>query len=184
MKNIIISTVAAVMVAFGIGIFVTGCDELPSEEKIEMLSKSIGVAAGCAVDLSGVSDKDRNAILEVLDIVDDVVPAPNESFATAWKPVIDNTVQKLVDEGKLDVRAGELVKSALYVAAQGLDYVFDVRWPRAKDYKNLISAGIRGFTEGFKNVVKPANVLTAAKFDYDVDEYNKAEAWFKANLKK
>lgn len=184
MKNIIMSVVAACAVFTGVMSF-SGCDKLPSEEKIYTLAKSVGFAAGECVDLAQTSAEDRNAILAVLDVIDDVVPQTNQTFEAAWKPLIDTTVDKLVAEGKIrDAKAGLIIKEALYVATKGLDYMFEVRWPAAKQYQNLVSAGVRGFTEGFKTVIKPSNVMAAAKFEYDEDEFNAAKTWLKANAKK
>lgn len=180
-KTIIAVLTVAATIAASIGI--TGCDKLPSPEKIEILSTSVGVAAGCAVDIAGTSDKDRQAILDVLDVLDDVVPEQGQSFLYAWTPVISETVDKLVADGKLDVKAAPIVKNALFVAAQGLDYMFEVRWPKAREYKDLVSSGIRGFTSGFKTIIRPSNALQAAKLDYNEDEYNRATEWFKKNLK-
>ena len=47
-----------------------------------------------------------------------------------------------------------------------------------------MSAAVRGFTEGFKTVIKPVNMKAAADFDYDETEFKKAQEWFKANPRK
>lgn len=166
---------AAIVVVFA------GCDKLPSAEKIENVSKTIGYAAGLTCDLTKVSDKTRTVTLEVMDIVDDVIPLTNQTFIAAWTPVIDETISNFVNKGKITASEGVIVKAVMAAVTQGLDYVFEVRWPKAKEYKELVSAAVRGFTEGFKTVIKPANMKAAAGFDYDEDEFRKAQTWFKAN---
>ena len=158
---------------------ITGCKELPSAETIATLSKSIGYAAGITCNLGGISPGCRKTILEVLEIAGEVVPATNETFTAAWGPVVKKTVEKFVAEGKIDASEGNLIISAMTVATSGLDYMFDVRWPKAKQYKELVSAGTKGFIEGFKTVIN--NALSASKesFKYDKAEYDKAIEYLK-----
>ena len=164
-----------------VAIVFTGCDQVPSAEKIETVSKTVGYAAGLTCDLTKISDKSRTATLEVMDIVDDVIPLTNQTFTVAWTPVIDETISNFVNKGKITASEGVIVKAVMSAVTQGLDYVFEIRWPKAKEYKELVSAAVRGFTEGFKTVIKPVNMKAAAGFDYDEDEFRKAQTWFKAN---
>ena len=176
---------AFVVAFFAAAVFVlAGCDKLPSADKIENVSKTRGQAAGLTGDLAKMSDKARTTTLEVMDIVDDVVPSVNQTFTDAWAPVIEETITKSVTEGKITSDEGAIVKTAMGAVTQGLDYVFEVRWPTAKDYKELVSAAVRGFTEGFKTVIKPTNMKAAADFDYDEAEFKKAQEWFRANPRK
>ena len=177
-KAFAVACLAAVAFVFA------GCDKLPSAEKIENVSKTIGYAAGLTCDLTKMSDKAKTVTLEVMDIVDDVVPLTNQTFTAAWTPVIDETVAKFVADGKITAGEGAIVKTARAAVTQGLDYVFEVRWPKAKEYKELVSAAVRGFTDGFKTVIKPVNMKAAASFDYDEEEFKKAQEWFKANPRK
>lgn len=173
MKNVLISSVIALCAVL------VGCDKLPSEEKISNLSKTIGYAAGLSCDLAKMDDATRRVTLEVMDIVDDVVPQTNESFTVAWKPLIESTVNKFVTDGKIDEKQAAIVKTVMNAVTMGIDYMFDVRWPEAKNYKNLVSAAVHGFTEGFKTVIRPPDMLTAAKFDYDEKEFTMAMNYFK-----
>ena len=152
---------------------ITGCKDVPSADTIGTLSKTIGYAAGITCNLSNISPGCRKTIIEVLDIASEVVPGTNETFTTAWTPIVKKTVDEFVENGKIDKGEGALIVSAMGVATSGLDYMFDVRWPKAKQYKELVSAGTKGFIEGFKSVV---NMTAESKstFDYDKEEYDKA----------
>lgn len=173
MKNILISSVVAFCA------ILVGCDELPSEEKIGNLSKTIGYAAGMTCDLTKIDDATRGIVLEVMDVIDDIIPETDESFTKAWKAPIEETIAKFIADGKIDEKQGIIIKTVMNAVTKGMDYMFDVRWPEAKKYKNLVSAAVRGFTEGFKTVIRPANLLSAQKFDYDEKEYVEAMEYFK-----
>ena len=168
MKKIAFSLLAAMAVT------ITGCKDLPSADTIATLSKTIGYAAGITCNLGGITPGCRKTIIEVLDIAGEVVPATNETFTAAWGPVVKKTVEKFVAEGKIDASEGNLVISAMTVATSGLDYMFDVRWPKAKQYKELVSAGTKGFIEGFRSVVNSALSASKGTFKYDKAEYDKA----------
>lgn len=177
MKKIIASVCALVM-TIGMSVGIVGCDDVITPEKIELAARSIGLAAGYAVDMSKMSDKDRNVVIQVVDTVSAVVPVGTQSFTEVWTPA----VAKLLDEKGLNDSAKMLITSAMSIAIQGLDYMFDVRWPKAREYEGCVSAGVHGFAYGFKTVISPEPTV-AASVD-DEKEFNAAKAWLTANLKK
>ena len=155
---------------------VTGCKSLPSETVIRGTAESIGKAAGYAVELGKTKTEVKEAIVTVLDIAAKVVPETNQTFVAAWKPLIDEEVGKLVADGKLKETDALLVKSALYVACEGVDLVF-TKYPKAREYKNLVSAATGGFVTGFKSVVNSAD---GTRDSYDVDAYKILRAKFES----
>lgn len=158
---------AFVAIAVACMAFMTGCKSLPSEDTIYGTAESIGRAAGYAVELGKTKTEVKEAIIKVLDIAAKVVPETNQTFIATWKPLIDDEVAKLVVAGKLKEDDAALVKSALYVACDGIDLVF-TRYPKAREYKNLVSAVTGGFVTGFKSVV---NFTGGERAGYDKDAY-------------
>ena len=147
--------------------FVMGCKSIPSEETIRGTAESIGRAAGYAVELGKTKTEVKESIINVLDVAAKVVPETNQTFIATWKPLIDDEVAKLIAAGKLKDEDAALVKNALYVACDGVDLVF-TRYPKAREYKNLVSAATGGFVTGFKSVVSFAN---SERADYDKNAY-------------
>lgn len=166
------SVFAAVAVACAV--FVTGCRSFPSEATICGVGESIGRAAGYAVELGKTKTEVKEAIVKVIDIAAKVVPEPDQTFVAAWKPLVDEEVAKLVAAGKLKEVDAAFVKSALYVACEGVDLVFK-RYPKAREYKNLVSAATSGFVAGFKSVVSFA---AGERANYDEDAYKTLRAKF------
>lgn len=146
---------------------IAGCKSLPSEEVIRGTASSIGRAAGYAVELGKTKAEVKEAIIKVLDVTAKVVPEMDQTFIAAWRPLIDDEVVKLVADGKLKDDEAALVKSALYVACDGIDLVF-TRYPKARAYKNLVSAATGGFVAGFKSIV---NFAGGERAGYDEDAY-------------
>lgn len=160
MKKIIMSVVAAI-VAF----FVAGCKEELTVEKMTTVSTVIGRTAGYACELSKTKTEVKEAIAKVLDIASKVVPTNGQTFVEAWTPVVEEELKKLVDAGKLDATSAQVAKIALGIACEGIDYVF-IKYPKAKDVKELVSAAVTGFIKGYKSVVT-STLSGTEKFDID-----------------
>lgn len=172
MKKLINWMVLAALVA------IAGCT--PSEEQIKTTATAIGYAAGLVANETPIKDEARNAVVEVLNEVRACIPADGQSFAQAWEPVIKSKVAELVAAGKIDEATGTLVTSVALMAAKGVDYLFDVRYPEAKQYAELVSAGASGAIDGFLAVFKPVNCENCsdrAAIERDEEAYR----YFKAN---
>lgn len=163
MKKIIVASIVGAMMGF------VGCDKLPTPEKIEAVSTVIGRTAGYVCELSKTKTEVKDAILKVMDVVATVVPTNGETFVEAWTPIANAEIQKLVDSKKLDEASAALVKNAVAIACEGIDYVF-IKYPKAKDVKELVSAATMGFIGGFKSVVS-MNFAADAKFEIDEEAY-------------
>lgn len=175
MKKLIVGIMAALLAAF------TGCT--PTAEQINKTATAIGYAAGLVANQAGIKDDARNAIVTVLNEVRSCVPAEGQTFTDAWTPVIKAKVAELVAAGKINEATGTLVTSVAVMAAKAVDYLFDVRFPEAKQYEELVRAGTAGAIDGFLAVFKPVDdcddcvVKARANFDSEAYEY------FKKNLK-
>lgn len=149
MKKFILGALVASVVAL------TGCT--PTAEQVNKTSTAIGYAAGLVANQTEIKADARNAIVYVLGEVRSCVPESGESFVDAWTPVINAKVAELVAAGKIDLGTGEIVKTVAVLAAKAVDYLFDVRFPKAKQYEELVRAGVSGAIDGFLEVFKPAD---------------------------
>lgn len=166
MKKILFAAVAAGLVAL------TGCK--PTPEQINQTASAIGYAAGLVANETGIKDDARNAVVAILNEVRACVPAEGQSFEDAWTPVIKAKVAELVAAGKLDEATGALVTSCAVIAAKGVDYLFDVRYPEAKQYAELVAAGASGAIDGFLAAFKPVDGKALAGTANGNVEYDKA----------
>lgn len=164
MKNVIMAC-ATIAMLFG----VVGCDKLPTPERMSTIATVVGKTAGYACELSKTKTEVKEAIANVLDIASKAVPDEGQTFADAWTPIINEEVQKLVDAGKLDDAGAQVAKLALGVACDGIDYVF-IKYPKAKEVKELVSVAVSGFVDGYKSVVK-MTLSADEKPEIDEDAY-------------
>lgn len=160
---------------------IMGCT--PTADQINKTATAIGYAAGLVANNAGIKDDARNAIVVILNEVRSCVPAEGQSFVEAWTPIIKAKVAELVASGKIDAATGDIVISLGIMAAKAVDYMFDIRFPKAKQYEELVRAGISGALDGFLSVFKPVNecddCIARAKAECDKEAYE----WFKKNLK-
>lgn len=168
MKKIIIGAVAAAA-----AMFMVGCDKTPSVERMTTISTVIGRTAGYACELSKTKTEVKEAIAKVLDIASTAVPTNGQTFAQAWSPVIDKELAKLVEAGKIDAAGAQVAKVALGVACDGIDYVF-IKYPKAKEGKDLVSAAVTGFVAGYKSVVTLAAGAEKPEIDEEAFKYLKS----------
>ena len=136
---------------------VTGCKSLPTAEVMYSNSLAIGYATGMIANQCKIRTEDRQIVIDIVNIVSQTVPAEEQTFEEAWTPIAKAHVQKLIDEGKIDKGLGDIILAAFAVVVKGIDYIFEVRFPKAKLYKDLVIAAIDGFTTGFLTVFKPEN---------------------------
>ena len=159
---------------------VAGCT--PSAEQINATATAIGYAAGLVANQTKIKDDARNAIVSILNDVRSCVPASGQKFTEAWTPVIKAKVAEMVAAGKINEATGAIVTSVAIMAAQAVDYLFDIRFPEARKYQELVAAGMSGALDGFLEVFKPVNGdgATRAKADYDKEAFE----WFQARWNK
>ena len=160
-----------------------GCKQLPTPEVMKATATSIGVAAGMVANETPIDDKARNTVVAIVEEVARVTPKQGQSFEEAWTPVAKEVVAKLIAEGKIDDGVGNIALAAFSIAVKGVDYIFDVRFPKAKEYEELVNSAVAGFTEGFLTVFKPVDGTKAAdKPEVKPDE--EALKWLKEKVKK
>ena len=168
MKTTIKMIVGAALVAATALLF-SGCDKLPTVEKMTTISTAVGKTAGYVCELTKTKTEVKEAIANVLDVVSKAVPDEGQTFAEAWSPLIDEELKKLVEARKLDEAGAQVAKLALNVACDGIDYVF-VKYPKAKEVKELVSAAVTGFVDGYKSIVK-MRLAAGEKPEIDEEAY-------------
>jgi len=175
-KSAVTVLCAAAMLVF------TGCKSLPTVDKMQSVASAIGAAAGLVANETKIDDNARNTIVAIMEEVAKVVPQSGQSFEDAWTPVAKEVVAKLVADGKITEGVGTLALATFGIVVKGIDYIFDVRYPKAREYEELVSAAVSGFTSGFLAVFKPANAEEAKSLELKADK--EAYGWLKARVKK
>lgn len=170
-KKMMTGAMAVVMMAAML--FISGCDDTPSPERMNAIATAVGRTAGYACELSKTKTAVKESIALVLDVASKVVPTTDKTFAEAWTPVIAEELQKLIAAGKLDENGANFAKLALTTACDGIDYIF-IKHPKAKEVQELVSVATAGFITGYKSVVSLAAGVEKPEIDEDAYKYLKS----------
>ncbi len=169
--------------ALGLSI-VVGCATIQTPARINATGTAIGYAAGLVVDQTKIKDSDRNTLVIVMNEVRSCIPNEGQSFVDAWTPVIQAKVAELIEAGKLTKESGAMVASIAILSAQAVDYMFDIRFPQAKQYEELVRAGVSGAIDGFLAAFKPANDCDGCTEKSAIEFDKEAYQWFQRNIVK
>lgn len=152
----------------------TGCKSIPTMENMYAMSYTIGAAAGMVANETGIDEDARDAVVGIVGVVSRCTPETNQTFEAAWTPIAQEHADRLVADGKIDAAQSALVMSAFSLVVKGIDYIFDVRYPKARQYRELVAAAVDGFSNGFLIVFKPADQTAkspGSRICYDVEAY-------------
>jgi hypothetical protein len=149
-----------------------GCDDkLPSTEKVAATASAVGKAAAYATSIA-VDKNTLDNIVVIVGKVQAVVPSTNDTCVSAWTPVVEAEVTKLVEAGKLTDEKAILVKTASLLAAEGVDYLFKMN-PTWKNYTDISNVAVKSLCEGFTSVLEKKATMSAP-YGMDADNYDKA----------
>lgn len=172
MKRLTTSIVLAALCV----ISAVGCKSLPTDDKMYVSSYAVGASTGLIADMTKIDDTSRDKVIDIVNIVNTHVPQTNETFTEAWTPIADSYIERLVKSGEIDVGQGILISKTFDIICNGIDYVFIVRYPKARQYQELVEAATHGFSDGFLDTFKPVNALFSTgdrtiEIDKDVYKY-------------
>ena len=141
-----------ILTIFAVCAALCGCIKTESDaDKVSKTAIAVGKAAAYAANY--VADKDTmTTIVTVVDKIQAVIPETNQTFVSAWSPIINEEFAKLVQAGKLNAGQAELAKAATVLAAEGVDYLFKAN-PKWKQSTDIYNVAVKGVIDGFKSVV-------------------------------
>lgn len=158
-KAVMMSVFAAVM-AVGISVGAIGCKSVPTVDQLETASYMVGTTTGVICNMTKISDKDRQVIVDIVTEISHYTPTKSETLAQAWTKIAKEHTAKLVDEGKITAEEGVLIMNVFSSIADAGEYIVEVKWPTIIEYTDLTAAATRGFCNGFLATFKPANNST------------------------
>ena len=163
------------IICASVALFLSGCKTLPTPAELETASYAIGVSTAMVCNMTKISDKDRQIVIDIMNEVKYCCPTAGQTVVDAWTKTAQDYVKKLVDAKEITEAEGLLIFKTFGVVASAADYMMRVRWPKIGQYTDLVLAATNGFCDGFLAVFKPANAngfAASVTRDYDVEAYN------------
>lgn len=152
--------------------FISGCAITITKDNVGPISNIIGKATGSVVNVSGLTDQTKEAIVTIITSIDNYLPANNITCEEAWQPIIETEITKLINNGKLAEKYSVITFKACLTVAKGVDYLYK-KYPTIKNYRDLTIIAINNFIEGFTNVITSTGFATVYSSEYQ-KEYEQA----------
>ena len=151
-KSFMTAAFAAIM-----SVSVVGCKSVPTVSQLETASYMVGTTTGVICNMTKISDKDRQIIIDIVAEISHYTPTQSETLAQAWTKIAKEHTAKLIDEGKITAEEGTLILNVFSSIADAGEYIVEVKWPTIIQYTDLTAAATRGFCNGFLTTFKPVN---------------------------
>lgn len=176
MKKLILGTLMSVALVF------TGCKSAPTPAKIETKSYAIGVSTAMVCNMTKISDRNRQTIIDIVGEIMYCCPTSGQSLVEIWTVIASNHVVDLVKEKKITEAESKVILDVFDTVLVTADYMVRTRWPIISERIDLAVSATSGFCNGFLTVFKPTNKITFSvsttrdesnvRIKYDEDAYN------------
>src|SRR5574344_286280 len=111
MKITLFKTIAAMLCC---GLLVSGCTFFQNNKSsVILLSRTIGVAAGEACNMTKMTAQTKAAIVDIMKVASATIPDTNSTFAATWPAVAQGILDPLVATGKLTAAESAMAKTAV-----------------------------------------------------------------------
>lgn len=166
------------IVCASVAMFITGCKTVPTPAEIETASYAIGVSTALVCNMTKISDRDRQIVIDIISEVKYCCPTAGQTIVDAWTDIAKAHINELVKKGEITEIEGQLILKTFEVIASAGDYMIRIRWPKIGQYTDLVLAATNGFCDGFLTVFKPVNTNMFSTSNisftrsYDTDAYN------------
>ena len=167
MKNMIFGLLFGAIIAMAFE--TTGCKSVPTPEGMAATSYAIGVATAKVMNMSDISNKTRNGVIDILNNGKGIAPKAGQTIIETWSEFAKEYVMTKAAAGEFTEIEGQLILKAFEVVVNGIDYLVKIRYPQIAQYGDLTVTAIRGFTDGFLTYFKPANAKAAFRASRTID---------------
>lgn len=144
---------------------VAGCKHIPSADAVNLAAKAIGGATGLVIHECDLPDGAEEAIVGITEKVLPCVPEIGVPLETAWTPIAQAHVDKLIADGRIDASLGPVIMAAFKLVVRGFA-LLEQKYPTVRTSRELLEAAVSGFGEGLLDVMKPSvDAFKAASVD-------------------
>lgn len=144
---------------------VSGCKHLPTVDAVNLAAKAIGGATGLVLNECDIPDNARAAIIEITEKVLPCVPEIGVPLETAWTPIAQAHVDKLIADGRIDAALGTVIMAAFKLVVRGFA-LLEQKYPEVRTSRELLEAAVSGFGDGILDTLKPTvDAFKAATVD-------------------
>lgn len=134
----------------------TGCKTRPNVDNINRIFYYGGSGTALVMNETSLNKEKRVVIYDVFVDIKACNPEVGQPLEAAWTPIAQKHVDLLVTEGKIDAATGVVIMAGFRTAMAGVN-LLEQHHPEIREDRDLLSAAIAGFTDGFleRFIVEP-----------------------------
>lgn len=141
-------TLAAVVCMVALAGITLGCKHVPSCDVIYMVAHAGGTGTALVMNETSLDTEKRTVIRDITKEVRECTPEVGQTLEAAWTPIAQAHTDLLVQEGKIDAATGVVIMAGFKTVMVGVN-LLEARYPRIRVDRDLLSAFIAGYTDGF-----------------------------------
>ena len=126
----------------------TGCKTRLNVDNINRIFYYGGASTALVMNETSLEKEKRIVIYDVFVDIRACNPEVGQPLEAAWTPIAQKHVDILVTEGKIDAGTGVVIMAGFRTAMAGVN-LLEQHHPEIREDRDLLSAAITGFTDGF-----------------------------------
>lgn len=126
----------------------TGCKTAPNVDKVNRAFYYGGATVSLVMNETSLSKEKRVVIRDIVVDIKTCNPEVGQPLEAKWTEIAQNHVDRLVQAGTIDSATGVVIMAGFHTAMAGVN-LLEQRFPEIRQDRDLISAAIAGFTDGF-----------------------------------
>ena len=126
----------------------TGCKTRPNVDNVNRAFYYGGSTVALVINDTSISKEKRVVIRDIFVDIKTCNPEVGQPLEAKWTQIAQDHVDRLIQEGKIDSATGVVIMAGFHTAMAGVN-LLEQRFPEVRQDRDLISAAIAGFTDGF-----------------------------------
>ena len=127
---------------------IVGCKHIPTADTVYMVAHAGGTGTALVMNETSLDAAKRIIIRDIMKEVRECTPEVGQTLEAAWTPIAQAHTDLLVEEGKIDTATGVVIMTGFKTVMVGVT-LLETRYPQVRVSRDLLSAFITGFTDGF-----------------------------------
>lgn len=127
---------------------IIGCKHIPTSDPVYMVAHAGGTGTALVMNETSLDATKRTVIRDIMKEVRECTPEVGQTLEAAWTPIAQAHTDLLIEEGKINATAGADIMTGFKTVMVGVT-LLENRYPQVRVSRDLLSAFITGFTDGF-----------------------------------
>lgn len=126
----------------------TGCKTRPNVDRVNRAFYYGGATVSLVMNETSLNKEKRVVIRDIVVDIKTCNPEVGQPLEAKWTEIAQDHVDRLIQAGTIDSATGVVIMAGFHTAMAGVN-LLEQHFPEIRQDRDLISAAIAGFTDGF-----------------------------------